>query len=100
MALVIANRRWGAINREGKLIVPPQYDFMRDYSEGMSTVLKVYDECDDRWGYLNSEGSPAIWFQFRKAYSFYEGVAAVRDPRDQPHGVHQQIRGLCDRAAI
>ncbi|PIC58298.1 hypothetical protein CSV80_05820 [Sporosarcina sp. P12(2017)] len=53
-------------------IIAPQYDFARDFSEGLAAV-----KLGDKWGYIDTDGNTVIDFQYDKAFNFSEGKALV-----------------------
>ena len=44
--------KWGYIDTRGQLIVNPQFDDARPFSEGMAAVL-IRNHQADRWGYIS-----------------------------------------------
>ena len=42
--------KWGFINKEGNLVIKPQYEDARPFSNGFAAV-----KIDGKWGYINSE---------------------------------------------
>ncbi|MGK7889457.1 MAG: WG repeat-containing protein, partial [Leptolyngbyaceae cyanobacterium] len=64
--------RWGYINREGDIVITPQYDGADPFSEGLAPV-----QVGDRWGYINTDGDMVIPPQFERAFTFFEGLAVV-----------------------
>ena len=70
--------RYGFVDSEGKLVIPYQYDFALDFSDGMALV------CDENgWiGYINTKGELVIPYQYdnpseRNGNDFHEGLCAV-----------------------
>lgn len=68
----VAERKWGFINVEGKVVIPAQYDDIKDFGDGLAAV-----NIDNKWGFVNKEGELVIPCQFDRADSFSEGLAAV-----------------------
>jgi len=76
--------KWGYINRSGKWIVRPQYEFTDDFSEGMAGVVS-----NGKYGFINKQGELVIPARFDvrrelrhpelliSAGRFKEGLAAV-----------------------
>lgn len=64
----------GFIDRAGKIVVKPQYDYCNFFSQGVAVVAK-----DDKWGYIDRTGKEIIKLQYDKAEAFYDsnGFAAV-----------------------
>jgi hypothetical protein len=63
---------WGYIDTSGTMVIEPQYDDARIFSEGLAPV-----EIDGRWGYIDIHGNMVIDLQFEDAGIFSEGLAAV-----------------------
>jgi hypothetical protein len=69
------NGVWGYVDRSGRMVIPPQFEWSRQFSEG---VVSATDK-DHREGYIDLQGKWAIAPQFDAAFSFVNGVAAVYD---------------------
>jgi WG containing repeat len=78
------NKKYGFIDRSGKVVVAPQYDVADDFYEGLASV-----EIGDKWGYIDPSGKTAISLQFdgppaKYGYTpqylmrFSEGLASVK----------------------
>lgn len=70
--------KYGFVDSEDKLVIPYQYDFAVDFSDGMALV------CDEssRIGYINTKGELVIPYQYdnpaeRNGNDFHEGLCAV-----------------------
>jgi len=55
-----------------KTMIPRMYDSAKGFSCGLAPV-----KLDGKWGYIDVDNNTIIPFQFDKANSFYEDVAAV-----------------------
>ena len=64
--------RFGFIDRSGKLIIKPRFDFAESFSEGLALVY-VNGAC----GYVNPKGEMVMEPTFSFATSFSEGLAGV-----------------------
>ncbi len=64
--------RCGLIDREGRVIVPAEYDDINYPSDGMILVQQ-----GDLYGYYDTAGEKVIDFQYRAASGFSEGLAVV-----------------------
>lgn len=66
--------KWGFIDKTGKWVIPPQFDYAEDFSEGLAAV-----ELNKKIGYVDVAGIMVIPPQFKKteSMSFHEGLAAV-----------------------
>ena len=65
--------KWGFINKDGKMVVPFQYDDVLSFSEGLAAVCYGFRE----WGYINKKSEIVIPIRYKEAESFSEGLAAV-----------------------
>jgi hypothetical protein len=66
----------GFIDREGNVIIQPQFegvDFSSEFSEGLLAVKN-----GNKYGYIDESGKIAINPQFDEAYGFSDGLAAVK----------------------
>ncbi|MBU0569036.1 WG repeat-containing protein [bacterium] len=70
---VAIGERWGYIDKNGKYVINPQFDFARSFSEGLAMVM-----IDGKCGYIDKSGKYVINPQFDFARSFSEGLAMVR----------------------
>lgn len=70
--------KYGFVNGEGKLVIPYQYHFALDFSDGMALVCNE----DLQIGYINTKGELVIPYQYdnpaeRNGNDFHEGLCAV-----------------------
>ena len=87
MAVVVTDSGWGAINRDGKMLVPDKFDKIRDFSEGVAPACigatklyidgKHFIRVGGKWGFINRHGKWVIAPQYKDAKPFSEGLAAV-----------------------
>lgn len=78
-ALVTYQNKCGFIDREGKEIVPLNYDYQEQvrydpqfFSEGLAAVCK-----NKKWGFVNATGKIIIPFKYDYVHHFSEGLAGV-----------------------
>ena len=64
--------KYGFIDKNGKVVIEPQFDDAGDFSEGFAQVKK-----DGKWGFIDKSGKVVIEPQFRDAEPFSEGFARV-----------------------
>jgi hypothetical protein len=98
----------GLVDPQGKVLLPPIYDCIGWFSEGLAVIKKdgkagyinskgefvlpmVYEDAgafseglaaakrDNKWGYIDISGKWVIEPQFYSLDQFYEGLAIVRD---------------------
>ena len=73
MAVIRREGRFGFINEAGQVVVEPQYESIRSYSEGLAAVL-----IDGKWGYIDTYGETVIDPVFDWVYDFSDGLAVFR----------------------
>ena len=66
--------RKGFMNRDGTVIINPQFLEATPFSEGLAAV-----KTGDFWGFIDRLGRIVIPARYNAAYSFSEGLAAVKD---------------------
>ena len=73
-----AQRKWGFIGQDGTMVIPPQFEAVGDFSEGLAAASLAIPWSDrDTWGYIDRQGKMAIKPQFSRAHPFSEGLALV-----------------------
>ncbi|MGH9549916.1 MAG: WG repeat-containing protein, partial [Terriglobales bacterium] len=65
---------WGFIDKKGYLIVPPQFEAVQPYTEGLAAVV-----ANGHWGFVDAGGNMVIAPRFENAQQFSGGYAAVSD---------------------
>ena len=70
--VITTGSRFGYADREGNIVIEPQYKHADNFSAGLAAVMK-----DDKHGYINREGEIVIEFIFDHAFSFYKNRAVV-----------------------
>ena len=74
LSVIKIGKRWGVVNRDGKIITEPQFLYALSYREGLACVQV---RAEKGWGYIDRNGEFAIPSQFDDARAFSEGLAAV-----------------------
>jgi hypothetical protein len=69
------NDKYGFIDRQGQVVVPPTLADAEEFSEGLALVAKK-----DRAGFIDSHGRMVIEPRFYRAESFADGLALVLAP--------------------
>ena len=64
-AAVKQNGKWGFVDRDGGMVIPPQYEEARSFSNGLAAVKQ-----GGRWGFIDLENNMAIEPQFQGAKDF------------------------------
>jgi hypothetical protein len=76
------NGKWGFIDREGRFVISPQFDYSRaeptitQLSEGLAGVTK-----NGKFGYVDKTGAYVIGPTFTKGFEFRDGIAEVCDSK-------------------
>ena len=72
LAAVNIKNKWGYINREGRIVIEPQYSYAFGFTEGLAAV-----EVNGKYGFINKDGRMVIPPKYYWANSFTEGLATV-----------------------
>ena len=64
--------KYGYIDKNGKVVIEPQFDYAYPFSEGLAHVNK-----DAKYGFIDKSGKVVIEPQFDEAGAFSEGFARV-----------------------
>lgn len=90
---------WGYVDTTNKFVIPPSYDEVRSFKEGLAAVALYISDYDGKrasagssgthwWGYIDRSGKWIIKPRFARAESFRDGLACVgvrlkqKDPND------------------
>ncbi|MCU0435207.1 MAG: WG repeat-containing protein [Bacteroidia bacterium] len=65
--------KWGFVDKEGKIIIAPQFAAVMHFSEGLCAVANR----KNKWGFINPKGELSINYQFDIAGIFENEKAAV-----------------------
>jgi len=65
--------KWGYIDKQGKIVIPIQYDKAGFFSEGLAPV-----KFNSKWGFIDTKGNMVIPPVYDKADIFSEGLAQVK----------------------
>ncbi|MGE5379859.1 MAG: WG repeat-containing protein, partial [Methylocystaceae bacterium] len=77
--------KWGFIDRFSNVVIPPQFDKVGAFSEGLCPVM-----LNGRWGYIDTAGNYVIMPKYPEAQPFTSGVAGVRLAADQWGYINRQ----------
>ena len=84
----------GFIDSTGRLIIPCQYDFARNFSEGYAAVgLLTSGEDRDNWFHIDTKGNRLYSESYGDAWDFIRGYAIV-DLDAQYHRSHINKQGM------
>ncbi len=72
LSVVSKDGKYGAIDANGKEIIPPTYDFLGGFNDGLSQAKK-----GNKKGYINKQGNEVIPFEYDFANNFENGIAKV-----------------------
>jgi len=67
------NGKWGYTNSTGQIMIKPQLDETRKFSDGFAAVKR-----DNRWGFISKQFEFLNGFLYKKVKDFNNGLAAVR----------------------
>ena len=70
--------KWGYINKSGELVIQPEYDDARNFSEGFAVV-----RIKGRWGFIDQSGEEVIPVKYKSAWAFSDGLARVQTFEDK-----------------
>jgi len=70
--------KWGYIDAKGTLVIAPQYDEAKPFSEGLAAV-----RVGKQWGYIDGAGATKINPQYKFAGEFSGGLAFVMPPGEE-----------------
>ena len=66
------DKKWGYIDKTGRIIIPFKFDGAHDFSEGLAAV-----NIEEKTGYIDKTGKFVIQPRFISGFSFSEGLAVV-----------------------
>jgi WG containing repeat len=74
----------GYMNTSGQWAIKPQFDDLREFSDGMGAVnLGANCGMGGRWGYINRNGDVIIPYRFMWAGQFHNGHACVSEKQGE-----------------
>lgn len=80
LAVIKIKDKFGYIDINGKTVINPQFEGIKNFSDGIAAVsIKKDKDSEAVWGYIDKKGKYIINPQFKSANSFKEGMALVGD---------------------
>ncbi|MBX3289629.1 MAG: WG repeat-containing protein [Acidobacteria bacterium] len=73
LAKITINGKSGFINRDGQIVIKPQYKLASCFSNGLAAV-----KIGKKWGYIDADNKLVIAAKFDAADNFSEGLALVK----------------------
>lgn len=88
----------GAIDQDGKIIIPLMYSNLIDFAEIESSHILACDH-NDKWGYINWKNEILIPFVYSYASVFQDGLATVCEDGkyfiiNTKNDILEQVEGL------
>jgi hypothetical protein len=77
LAPVELKKKFGFIDKKGKIVILPHFRNARDFSEGLAAVQEEGGYMK-KYGYINKSGKMVIDYKFSYADSFSDGMACVQ----------------------
>jgi hypothetical protein len=74
---VLSDRKYGYIDRTGRLVIAGAYDLADSFSDGLAVVQVGDGFCRARYGYIDRGGETVIPLKFTWASAFRDGLAVV-----------------------
>ncbi len=68
--------KWGFMDRTGRLIVEPWFDYASSFSQGLA-MIRMGPRKGGKWGFINKAGEIVMQPQFSSARDFQGGCAVV-----------------------
>jgi hypothetical protein len=92
--LIRVNKKYGFIDRTGKIVIKPQFEFANDFVEGLALVPITNDET--KLGYIDKTGKIVISLQSGGS-DYSEGLAAIGVGEFTMHGGGDHKFGFIDK---
>jgi len=80
--LAAVSKKWGFIDKNGSMVIKPEFDKAESFSEGLAAVA-----VNGKWGYIDKAGKFAIEPRFNEAEAFTEGLAFVKVGGDDANAI-------------
>jgi hypothetical protein len=73
---ILKNGKWGAIDAEGRIVIPPEYDYIYPFHNG-ATVVYNGEYGEAQRAFVSADGTFITDFEFDRAYHFFGELAVV-----------------------
>src|SRR6267142_5276027 len=80
--VVLKDKKWGFMDREGKIVIPFQFEYELPFSEGLAQITAGGGQ-DRNIGFIDLHGAPVIPPKYYEAGDFSEGLAPVAFKTDK-----------------
>ncbi len=81
LAAVKIGQLWGYVNRDGVLVIAPQFEGAKDFSKGMAVIEIRSSGSPYLYGFIDRSGTSVLPPRFESANTFSEGLAVVGDDK-------------------
>ena len=65
--------KWGFVDRRGRMVIRPQFDYAWQFYEGLASV-----QFDNLWGAVDKSGRLVVPLRYSKVGIFHGGLAEVQ----------------------
>lgn len=90
LARIKINDKYGFIGRSGKLVIPPVYSIVDNFSKGLAMVS--FDK--KNYGFIDNKGKKVIPFEYNSGYKFLNRLVCVS--KNENENKNKKV-GLIDR---
>lgn len=73
MIIVEQNGKCGFVNKDGEMVIKPQYDYCSKFHEGFASVA-----INKKWGIIDKTGKMVVKTQYECTCPFYNGLAFAK----------------------
>ena len=72
---VVLGRKYGFVDKDGKLVIPPKWRCAHDFYDGLVLVENDYG----KWGFIDEQGNEVIPCKWSEASEFSDGLSRVKE---------------------